>query len=172
MKTQVQSLGRGDPLEKEMATHSSTVAYEIPRTEEPGGLPPIGSQRVRYDWATKQPQQSTTFYQDAKARCLLYLAKTGPEIFCCAHTASNLRGLWVDSRSAQASSCIWRAALVQSPAAKTVAPWCAKQGWQGWRSQHSMPHAQRPKDTGVPLSTDTQTPGSPGWLNQTPWSTH
>ena len=49
MKTQVQSLGRGDPLEKEMATHSSTVAYEIPQTEEPGGLPPIGSQRVRYD---------------------------------------------------------------------------------------------------------------------------
>ena len=49
VKTEVQSLGRGDPLEKEMATHSSTVAYEIPRTEEPGGLPPIGSQRVRYD---------------------------------------------------------------------------------------------------------------------------
>ena len=37
-ETQVQSLGQEDPLEKEMATHSSILAWEIPRTEEPGGL--------------------------------------------------------------------------------------------------------------------------------------
>ena len=36
--TQVRSLGRGDPLEKEMATHSSILAWEIPGTKEPGGL--------------------------------------------------------------------------------------------------------------------------------------
>ena len=36
--TQVQSLGQEDPLEKEMATHSSTLAWKIPRMEEPGGL--------------------------------------------------------------------------------------------------------------------------------------
>ena len=40
---QVQSLGQEDPLEKEMATHSSIVAWEIPRTEEPGRLLPMGS---------------------------------------------------------------------------------------------------------------------------------
>ena len=43
---QVQSLGQRDPLEKEMATHSSILAWKIPGTEEPGGLQSVGSQRV------------------------------------------------------------------------------------------------------------------------------
>ena len=46
----VQSLGREDPLEKEMATHSSILAWRIPWTEEPGGLLTMGLQRVRHDW--------------------------------------------------------------------------------------------------------------------------
>ena len=46
---QVQSLGQADPLEKKMATHSSILAWEIPWTEEPGGLQSMGSQRVRHD---------------------------------------------------------------------------------------------------------------------------
>ena len=48
-ETQVQSLGREDPLEKGMATHSSILAWRIPRTEEPGGPQSMGSQRVRHD---------------------------------------------------------------------------------------------------------------------------
>ena len=48
-KTRVQSLGREDPLEKEMATHSSTIAWKIPWTEEPGGLQSMGSLRVGHD---------------------------------------------------------------------------------------------------------------------------
>ena len=44
-ETRVRSLGREDPLEKEMATHSSILAWEIPREEEPGGLQSMGSQR-------------------------------------------------------------------------------------------------------------------------------
>ena len=44
---QVQSLGWEDPLKKEMATHSSTPAWEIPWTEEPGGLQTTGSQKSR-----------------------------------------------------------------------------------------------------------------------------
>ena len=48
-ETQVRSLGREDPLEKEMATHSSTLAWRIPWTEEPGRLQSMGSQRVRHD---------------------------------------------------------------------------------------------------------------------------
>ena len=48
----VWSLGQEDPLEKEMATHSSILAWRIPWTEEPGGLQSTGSQRVRYNWAT------------------------------------------------------------------------------------------------------------------------
>ena len=48
-ETRVQSLGREDPLEKEMVTHSSTLAWKIPWTEEPGRLQSMGSQRVRHD---------------------------------------------------------------------------------------------------------------------------
>ena len=43
-QTQVQSLGQEDPLEKQMANHSSILAWEIPWTEEPGGLQSMGSQ--------------------------------------------------------------------------------------------------------------------------------
>ena len=48
-KTQVQSLGQEVPLEKEMATHSSTLAWKIPWTEKPGRLQSMGSQRVGHD---------------------------------------------------------------------------------------------------------------------------
>ena len=49
VETWVQSLGREDPLEKEMATHSSIYAWKIPWIEEPGGLQSMGSQRVGHD---------------------------------------------------------------------------------------------------------------------------
>ena len=45
----VQSLGQEDPLEEEMATHPSILVWEIPWVEEPGGLQPMGSQRVGHD---------------------------------------------------------------------------------------------------------------------------
>ena len=48
-ETWVRSLGWEDPLEKEMAIHSSILAWKIPCTEEPGGLQSTGSQRVRHD---------------------------------------------------------------------------------------------------------------------------
>ena len=51
-ETWVQSLGREDPLEKEMATHSSILAWRIPWMEEPGGLQSTGSQRVGHDSVT------------------------------------------------------------------------------------------------------------------------
>ena len=50
--TWVQTLGWEDLLEKEMAPHSSILAWKIPWTEEPGSLQSMGSQRVRHDWAT------------------------------------------------------------------------------------------------------------------------
>ena len=49
LETQVQSLGREDPLEKDMATHSSTLAWKIPRTEERCRLQSMGSQRIGHD---------------------------------------------------------------------------------------------------------------------------
>ena len=45
-ETWVQALGWEDPLEKDMATHSSILAWKIPKTEEPGGLQSMGSQRI------------------------------------------------------------------------------------------------------------------------------
>ena len=57
-KIQVRSLGWEDLLEKEMATHSSILAWRIPWTEEPGGLQSMGSQRVGHDYVTKPPPPS------------------------------------------------------------------------------------------------------------------
>ena len=54
---QVWSLWQEDPQEKEMETHSSSLAWRIPWTEEPGGLQPMGSQKIRHDLVTKQQQQ-------------------------------------------------------------------------------------------------------------------
>ena len=56
-ETWVQFLCQEDPLEKEMATHSSMLAWEIPWTEEPGGLQSMGSQRVGHNWVIKQQQK-------------------------------------------------------------------------------------------------------------------
>ena len=54
-ETQVRSLGWEVPLEKEMVTYSSILAWRIPWTKKPGGLQSTGSQRVRHDWATSLP---------------------------------------------------------------------------------------------------------------------
>ena len=51
-ETWVRSLGRDDSLEKEMATHSSNIAWKIPWTEDPGRLQSMGPQRVGHDWVT------------------------------------------------------------------------------------------------------------------------
>ena len=55
-ETRVQSLGQEDPLEKEMTTNSSILFWEIPWTEEPGGLQSLGLQRITHNSATKQQQ--------------------------------------------------------------------------------------------------------------------
>ena len=56
-ESRVRSLGWEDPLEKEIATHSSILAWEISRTEEPGGLQSVGLQGVGHNLASKQQQQ-------------------------------------------------------------------------------------------------------------------
>ena len=62
-ETWVRSLGRDDPLEKEMAIHSSILAWRIPGTGEPGGLPSMGSHRVRHDWNDVAVAVAATFYR-------------------------------------------------------------------------------------------------------------
>ena len=68
-ETWIPSLGWEDPLEKEMAIHSSTIAWKIPWTEEPGRLQSMGLQRVGHDWATS-PSPLHIFKQYAVLICL------------------------------------------------------------------------------------------------------
>ena len=64
---QIPSLGQKDPLEEEMATHYSVLAWEITWIEEPGGLQLLGLQRIGHDLVTEQQQQYvfSTFFFDA-----------------------------------------------------------------------------------------------------------
>ena len=62
-ETQVQSLGREDPLEKEMANHSGILAQRIPWTEEPGGPQTMGSQRVRHNTVTNTHTHTHTGFK-------------------------------------------------------------------------------------------------------------
>ena len=66
-ETQVRSLGQEDPLEKEMATHSSILAWEIPWTEEPDGLQPVGLQRPGHNLVTEQQLQNFCY---SNPRCI------------------------------------------------------------------------------------------------------
>ena len=70
-ETWVWSLNREDPLEKEMATHSSVLAWSIPWTEKPGWIQFTGSQRVRSNLATEQPTSYT--YYITSAYWVLYI---------------------------------------------------------------------------------------------------
>ena len=70
---QVPSLGWEDPLEKEMATHSSIPAWGIPWTEEPGGLQSMGWQSAGHDLATKQQQQMPQILHEIYVPCKIIL---------------------------------------------------------------------------------------------------
>ena len=65
-EARVQSLGQEYLLEKEMAAHSSILAWKIPWTEEPGGLQSMGSQRVGHNLATKPPPWTSLVAQMVK----------------------------------------------------------------------------------------------------------
>ena len=85
--TWVWSLGREDPLEEEMATHSSILAWEIPWTEESGGLQSMGSPRVGHVWATnastREGRAHGAMLQPLLGHLLLHLL-----LWCCAHHQS------------------------------------------------------------------------------------
>ena len=85
-ETLVQSLGRENPLEKAMETHSSTAAWEIPWMEESGRLQTMGSQRVRHDWATSLSLSFST------AHWLCDLRKFTDHWNLVSHTGVTVRG--------------------------------------------------------------------------------
>ena len=75
-ETRVQSLGREDPLEKEMVTHSSILAWRIPWTEEPGRLQSMGSQRLQSTGSQRVAKDTTErlhfHFQPSSGVCGLY----------------------------------------------------------------------------------------------------
>ena len=74
-ESRVQSLGQEDPLEKEMATHSSILAWEIPWTEKPGGPQSMGSQRGQHDLVAKQQQQEKRIWGKTKQNPMITSGK-------------------------------------------------------------------------------------------------
>ena len=68
-ETQVRSLGGEDPLEKEVAAHSRTLAWKISWMEEPGRLQSMGLQRVRHDWATSPSEYLSSGFKIRKMAC-------------------------------------------------------------------------------------------------------
>ena len=70
---QVQSLGWEDPLQEEMATHSSILAWKIPWTEEPGGLQSMGSYRVGHDLETEHPYMHMRHLSQSSLLCFASL---------------------------------------------------------------------------------------------------
>ena len=69
------SLAQEDPLEKEMATHSSVLPWEIPRIEEPGGPQSMGSQRVRHGWTHVRTHARTHTHTHTRARARTIVAR-------------------------------------------------------------------------------------------------
>ena len=86
-ETWVQSLGWEDPLEKEMAIHSRTIAWKISWTEEPGRLQSMGSQRVGHDWVTSLHLYIKTKYVGGKTK-----VKNDSFVI---YTISNSEEVWV-----------------------------------------------------------------------------
>ena len=90
-ETWVRSLSSEDPLEKEMAIHSSTIAWKIPWTEESGRLQSMGSQRVGHDWAT-----SLSLFQTFNPLCVCD-AQSCPTLcdrMDCSPPCSSVRGIF------------------------------------------------------------------------------
>ena len=107
-ETWVWALGWEDPLEKEMAIHSSTIAWKIPWTEEPGRLQSMGSQRVRHDWASSRsrshsqgirhlPQPSLALWDSQVQRNPLYLGFWKDQLFTKKRMEKQLSSPWVEA---------------------------------------------------------------------------
>ena len=90
-ETHVWSLGKEGPLEEEMATHSSILAWKIPWTEEPGRLQAMGSQGVKHNWETNQ--QQVTQMQREEPKCMEREPESQPG-FACPPAPSEELGEW------------------------------------------------------------------------------
>ena len=104
-ETWVRCLGRKDPLEKEMATHASVLAWRIPWTEEPDRLQSMGSQRVGHDWVTKQQPLPSIMWQ-RRFQC-----GWGVDSILLTPKPHSLQGLW--NMEASYITSLWASASPQ-----------------------------------------------------------
>ena len=138
-ETQVRSLGWEDPLEKEMAIHSSILAWRIPWTEKPSRLQSIGSQRVGHDWATSP---SCTYRQVS--------CEWSP-------LSSDASGSWNVSRGEDLSEMWTLSQLILSTVRTEI---LERHGWvqaepASYRPVSSCPaHASTPERSLLPLNRD------------------
>ena len=118
----VWSLGQEEPLEEEMTTHSSILAWKIPCTEEPGGLQSRGSQRVRHNWACACAcaRMHTCTHTHTHTQTHTYTHSSLPASFVVPHR------MWDPSSLTRAQicvSCIGRQSLNHSTAREVHDPW-------------------------------------------------
>ena len=124
-ETRVRFLGLEDSLEKEMATHSSILAWKIPWTEEPGGLQSTGSQRLGHDWVTSLSLSiiGSHYYQIIFTKCLLsaryflicYLIKRHNNLERQTNSKAKKVNTGWDPRSCPGCLCFWVAEVVHDP---------------------------------------------------------
>ena len=113
-ETWVRSLGQEDPLEKEMATHTSILAWRIPWTEEPGRLQSMGSQRVRHDWATSLHFTSLHTNTSRIGRESFHFALASTENYHLTKISANLTG--EKAMATHSSTLAWKIQWTEKPA--------------------------------------------------------
>ena len=169
-ETWVQSLGQEAPLEKEMAPHSSTLAWKIPWVEEPGRVQSMGSQRVRHDWATSLHLLWQSTYD--KIYHLNHFKMYSSEalsllVVLCTHHHHPSResfhlpklmdwaflGSWQSQVQGEVSRSRWLTARSQAP---TLAAWWVLLRWQVWALWGR-------EDPAAVTSHETSTERGTGW---------
>ena len=139
-ETKFWSLGWEDPLEKEMATHSSILAWEIPRTEETGGLQSMGSPRIGHDWACTCDVDTVTLPQLRASVHAFSFARISPaylwnptQFVCMCETAIYLCS-WVLSQKCRQAQQTW---LISTPPWQALG-WEDLNGWGDWLSERHV----------------------------------
>ena len=122
-ETWVRFLGWEDPLQKGMTTHSSSLAWRIPWTEESGGLKSMGSQRVGHDWATKT--HTHNFKSSEEPKCDLV------HVWLCIE----LRWKWLENKCYVYMTSLWVSAWVSWDGEREkyrpgFDPWVGKIPWR------------------------------------------
>ena len=160
-ETGVWFLGREDPLEKEMAIHSSTIAWKIPRTEEPGRPQSMGSQRVRHDWVTSL---SLSFW--------VHLGWKFVVVFILLHMTLFHYFLWLSSiplekvTAPHSSTLAWKIPRMEEPdGLQSMGSWKVGHDWATSLSLFTFMHWRR-KWQPIPvfLPGESQGRGEPGGL--------